>query len=273
MSTPEISFEFFPPASLKDSFRLWNTINALEGFQPKFISITYGTGNKPRALTQDLVETLLEHKDLTVAAHLTCVDMSAESTLDLVRSLAAKGLKDIVALRGDPAPDHGGAFRPHPLGYQTSCEMIAALKNLGGFKIRAAAYPQGHPESRSQAADLDWLKRKFEAGADEAITQFFFEADDFLRFRDACVKSGIDAPIIPGILPIENWTKTRNFAKKCGVSVPLWLEEAFERATRDGRHDLLSTAIGTELCDTLRSEGVDTLHFYTLNRPELTRDI
>jgi len=273
MNTPEISFEFFPPASLNDSFRLWNTINALEGFQPKFISITYGTGNKPRALTQDLVETLLEHKDLAVVAHLTCVDMSAESTLDLVKNLAAKGLKDIVALRGDPAPDHGGAFRPHPFGFQTSCEMIAALKNLGGFKIRVAAYPQGHPESRSQAADLDWLKRKFEAGADEAITQFFFEAEDFLRFRDACVKSGIDAPIIPGILPIENWTKTCNFAKKCGVSVPLWLEEAFERATRDDRHDLLSTAIGTELCDTLRSEGVDTLHFYTLNRPELTRDI
>ena len=198
MNTPEISFEFFPPASLNDSFRLWNTINALEGFQPKFISITYGTGNKPRALTQDLVETLLEHKDLTVAAHLTCVDMSAESTLELVKNLAAKGLKDIVALRGDPAPDHGGAFRPHPFGFQTSCEMIAALKNLGGFKIRVAAYPQGHPESRSQAADLDWLKRKFEAGADEAITQFFFEADDFLRFRDACVKSGIDAPYNSG---------------------------------------------------------------------------
>ena len=133
MNTPEISFEFFPPASLNDSFRLWNTINALEGFQPKFISITYGTGNKPRALTQDLVETLLEHKDLAVAAHLTCVDMSAESTLDLVKNRAAKGLKDIVALRGDPAPDHGGAFRPHPFGFQTSCEMIAALKNLGGF--------------------------------------------------------------------------------------------------------------------------------------------
>ncbi len=146
-------------------------------------------------------------------------------------------------------------------------------KNLGGFKIRVATYPQGHPESRSQAADLDWLRRKFEACADGAITQFFFEADDFLRFRDACVKSGIDVPVNPSILLIENWAKTRNFAQKCGVSVPLWLEEAFERVIRDDRHDLLSTAIGTWLCDTLRSDGVDRLHFYTLNRPELTRDI
>ena len=272
MPAPAVSFEFFPPQTLEASFRLWDTVQVLAPLAPRFVSVTYGAGGTTRDLTRDAVATLHKSSGLNVAAHLTCVNASRAETLAIADSFAAAGVTEIVALRGDP-PKGAGSFTPHPDGFANSCELIAALAETGRFKIRVGAYPDRHPEAASAQADIDWLKRKIDAGASEAITQFFFEADTFFRFRDACAKAGIDAPIIPGILPIENWNGARRFAERCGTAIPAWLAEAFEAAQRDGREDLLATANCTELCSDLIEGGVDALHFYTLNRPELTRDV
>lgn len=272
MTAPEISLEFFPPQNLEASFRLWDTVQTLAPLNPRFVSVTYGAGGTTRDLTRDAVATLHKSSGLKVAAHLTCVNATREETLNIARDFATAGVTDIVALRGDP-PKGSDKFEAHPDGFANSVELIEALSGAGDFNIRVGAYPDIHPEAANAQADIDWLKRKLDAGASEALTQFFFEADTFLRFRDACVKAGITQPIIPGILPIENWKGTRNFARRCGTSVPAWLEDAFEKAVRDDRQDLLATAICSELCSDLIDEGVDSLHFYTLNRPELTRDV
>ena len=272
MKPPAVSFEFFPPKSLEASFRLWDTVQTLAPLAPRFVSVTYGAGGTTRELTRDAVSTLNKHLDAPVAAHLTCVDASRAETMAIAEDFAAQGVREIVALRGDPSKGSGG-FRPHPDGFANSCDLIKALADTGQFTIRVGAYPETHPEAASGAADLDWLKRKLDAGASEAITQFFFEADTFLRFRDACAEAGITAPIIPGILPIENWTAARKFALSCGTHVPPLLDDAFAKAARDDRSDLLAVAQGTELCSKLMDEGAGALHFYTLNRPELTRDI
>ena len=272
MPVPSVSFEFFPPQNLEASFRLWDTVQTLAPLDPRFVSVTYGAGGTTRDLTRDAVATLHKSSGLPVAAHLTCVNASKSETLEIAQGFAKAGVKDIVALRGDP-PKGEGQFTPHPDGFANSCELIAALAETGDFNIRVGAYPDIHPEAADAQADVDWLKRKIDAGATEALTQFFFEADTFFRFRDACAKAGIDAPITPGILPIENWKGTRNFAKRCGTTIPAWLEDAFDKAVRDGREDLLATALCTELCSDLIDGGVESLHFYTLNRPELTRDV
>lgn len=270
--TPSISLEFFPPQNLEGSFRLWDTIHALAPLDPRFVSVTYGAGGTTRDLTRDAVRTLHKATGLAVAAHLTCVDATRAETLEIAEEYAASGVTEIVALRGDP-PKGSGDFQAHPDGFANSIELIEALAATGKFTLRVGAYPDTHPEAHGMQADIDWLKAKLDAGASEAITQFFFEAETFLRFRDACAKAGIDKPIIPGILPIENWKGARNFAFRCGTSVPAWLDDAFAKAIRDGREDLLATALCTELCSDLMDEGVDALHFYTLNRPELTRDV
>ena len=272
MPVPSVSFEFFPPQNLEASFRLWDTVQTLAPLDPRFVSVTFGAGGTTRDLTRDAVATLHKSSGLPVAAHLTCVNASKSETLEIAQGFAKAGVKDIVALRGDP-PKGEGQFTPHPDGFANSCELIAALAETGDFNIRVGAYPDIHPEAADAQADVDWLKRKIDAGATEALTQFFFEADTFFRFRDACAKAGIDAPITPGILPIENWKGTRNFAKRCGTTIPAWLEDAFDKAVRDGREDLLATALCTELCSDLIDGGVESLHFYTLNRPELTRDV
>lgn len=273
MPAPRISFEFFPPKTLEASFRLWDTVRLLAPLDPEFVSVTYGAGGTTRQLTHEAVTTIGREFGLTVAAHLTCVDASRDETLAIARSYAEAGVHQLVALRGDPPKGQGG-FTPRADGFASSLELIAALKETGEFTLRVGAYPERHPEAASAAADLDWLKRKFEAGADSAITQFFFEAETFLRFRDRAEKAGIDAGrIVPGIIPIENWTGIRRFAKATGASVPGWMDEAFEKAARDGREELLATALCTELCDTLLGEGVPALHFYTLNRAQLTRDV
>lgn len=272
MTPPEISFEFFPPKNLEASFRLWDTVQVLAPLEPRFISVTYGAGGTTRDLTRDAVSALHKSSGLRVAAHLTCVNSSRKETLAVAQSFAAAGISDIVALRGDP-PKGEGSFTPHPEGFQSSLELISALAQSGDFTLRVAAYPEGHPEAESTSTDIDFLKRKIDAGASEALTQFFFEAETFLRFRDACDKAGIKVPITPGILPIENWQGTRRFAKACNAKVPNWLTDAFSKAERDDREDLLATAVCTELCSQLIDEGVDALHFYTLNRPDLTRDI
>ncbi|WP_171173610.1 methylenetetrahydrofolate reductase [NAD(P)H] [Ruegeria sp. HKCCD8929] len=272
MTAPEISFEFFPPQSLEASFRLWDTVQTLAPLGPRFVSVTYGAGGTTRELTREAVATLHKSSGLNVAAHLTCVRASKDETLAIADSFAEAGVTDLVALRGDP-PKGEGRFQPHPGGFANSVELIEALSETGKFTIRVGAYPDIHPEAPSAAADVDWLKAKLDAGADEALTQFFFEAETFFRFRDACEKAGIDKPITPGILPIENWNGARNFARRCGAHIPDWVERAFEKAVRDDREDLLATAICTELCSDLIEGGVDKLHFYTLNRPELTRDV
>jgi methylenetetrahydrofolate reductase (NADPH) len=272
MPTPRVSFEFFPPKSLEASFRLWETVRMLAPLKPSFVSVTYGAGGTTRQLTHEAVTTIGREFGLTVAAHLTCVDATRAETLAIAESYAAAGVRDLVALRGD-APKGAARFTPHPEGFADSVELVAGLKAAGDFTLRVGAYPEPHPDAPDAGADVRWLKRKFDAGADAAITQFFFEAETFLRFRDACAAAGIDRPVIPGILPIENWTGARKFAQRCGAHVPAWMDDAFEKAARDGRSELLATAICTELCDRLLAEGVQDLHFYTLNRPQLTRDV
>ncbi|MEM9900527.1 MAG: methylenetetrahydrofolate reductase [NAD(P)H] [Pseudomonadota bacterium] len=271
-TTPSVSFEFFPPRSVEASFRLFDTVQTLAPLAPRFVSVTYGAGGTTRRLTHEAVEALVKTTDLRVAAHLTCVDATREETLAIARAYAEAGVREIVALRGDP-PKGTNGFRPHPEGFADTCELISALRDVGDFIIRVGAYPDPHPDARSPTGDVDWLRRKIDAGADSAITQFFFEAETFVRFRDACAKAGIDAPILPGILPIENWKNARRFAARCGAHIPAWLDEAFEKAERDGRSELLATALATELCSDLMDEGVDHLHFYTLNKPGLTREI
>lgn len=272
MPVPAVSFEVFPPRSIDASFKLWETAQALAPLEPRFFSVTYGAGGTTRDLTHDAAYTLRKSSGLPVAAHLTCVGASKAETLATAQRFAAAGVTDIVALRGD-APEGSNGFEPHPEGFANSVELIEALAASGQFTLRVGAYPEKHPEAASQKANIDWLKAKIDAGASEAITQFFFEADTFLRFRDDCAKAGITAPITPGILPITNWTNARKFAVRCGTQVPAWIDQAFEAAIRDDRHDLLAQALCTELCSELVDEGVETLHFYTLNRPELTRQI
>jgi len=272
MTRPALSFEFFPPKDLAGSFRLWDTVQSLAPFDPAFVSVTYGAGGTTRKLTHEAVETLTSQSGLRVAGHLTCVDATREDTLQIAANYAAAGVKDIVALRGD-APKGATKFSANADGFQDSIELIEALSNTKNFNILVGAYPEKHPEAVSQAADVAYLKRKFDAGATGAITQFFFEADTFFRFRDACAAAGITAPIIPGILPIENWAGVQRFASQCGTKIPTVIADAFTNATRDGNESLLATALACELCDDLLAGGVEHLHFYTLNRGALSRDV
>jgi len=270
--TARISYEFFPPRSIDASFRLWETVHALQHTAPEFVSVTYGAGGTTRQLTHEAVEAIGKHTGLSVAAHLTCVDASRAETLEIADRYAEAGVSHIVALRGDP-PKGTTRFEPQEDGFASSIELIAALAERGQFDISVGAYPEVHPEADSVDANVEWLKRKIDAGASRAITQFFFKGDTFFRFRDACVAAGIDAPIIPGILPVQSWKGVQKFAASCGTSIPVELAQAFEKAERDGRSDLLATAVATELCSKLLDGGAEHLHFYTLNDPRLTRDI
>lgn len=272
MPVPAVSFEVFPPKSIDASFRLWDTAQGLAPLSPRFFSVTYGAGGSTQELTHDAAATLRRTSGLPVAAHLTCVGASKRDVLAAAAKFKAAGVSDIVALRGDPVQGQDG-FVPHPEGFANSVDLIAALAEQNAFTIRVGAYPEVHPDAGSAQQNIEWLKAKIDAGAAEAITQFFFDPDCFLRFRDACAKAGINAPITPGILPISNWNSTVSFAKRCGASIPAELSQAFDKATRDDRTGLLSVAQCTELCDTLLNEGVETLHFYTLNRPDLTREV
>ncbi|MBZ0130911.1 MAG: methylenetetrahydrofolate reductase [NAD(P)H] [Rhodobacteraceae bacterium] len=272
MTTPRISFEFFPPQSLEASFRLWDSVQMLAPLDPGFVSVTYGAGGSTRSLTHEALGTLIRHYGLNVAGHLTCVNASREETLAIARSYAEMGVREIVALRGD-APKGEDRFTPHPEGYASSVDLVAGLKETGLFNIRVGAYPDRHPEAADDNSDIEHLKRKFDAGADSAITQYFYDVDSFLRFRDRAEKAGITGKIIPGILPIEDWDGVKRFSARCNAVLPGWMDDAFTKAKRDGVEDLLSIAICTEICSDLIDEGVEDLHFYTLNRPYLTRQI
>lgn len=272
MSSPTLSFEFFPPKTLEGAFRLHDCVQTLAPLEPSFVSVTYGAGGTTRRLTHEAVTAIQTTSGLNVAAHLTCIDASKADTLAIADHYAASGVKDIVALRGD-APQGASNFAAHPDGFASSVELIAALSERGTFNIRVGAYPETHPEAASPSADIAYLKRKIDAGATSAITQFFFEADTFFRFRDACVKAGINVPIIPGILPVTSWKGTQRFATQCGTNIPQIVRDAFEKVADPETETMLATAVATELCDDLLAGGVDHLHFYTLNRPDLSRAV
>jgi len=271
LQIPKVSFEFFPPKTLQASFNLWESLRILTPLNPDFVSVTYGAGGSTRKLTQEMTETIRHKYQLDVAAHLTCVDASKDETLAIANAYIKAGVTQIVALRGD-APN-GAGFVPHAHGFSNAIELVTALAKAGVDKIYVGAYPEPHPEARYKDADVDWLKRKIDAGASAAITQFFFDSDIFLRFRDRYVKAGITAPIIPCILPIENWDNIKKFAARCGASIPASLDAEFAMAKRNKVEDILSVVVATDLCADLIAEGVDAFHFYTLNKPHLTRDV
>ena len=269
---PKISFEFFPPKSLQASFDLWESLNVLAPLNPEFVSVTYGAGGTTRQLTKEMTEAIGKSYGLDVAAHLTCVNASKAETLAIAKSYVDAGVKQIVALRGD-APQESAGFCPHPQGFADSVDLVAGLAVTKIKTIHVGAYPEPHPETSSYNADIDWLKRKIDAGATSAITQFFFDSEIFLRFHDRCDKAGIHVPIIPGILPIENWDNVKRFASRCGASIPASLDAEFAMAKRNEVEDILSVVVATDICSDLMDHGIDQFHFYTLNRPYLTRDV
>jgi methylenetetrahydrofolate reductase (NADPH) len=270
---PSVSFEFFPPAQPKAEAQFWEGIDRLAPLGPDFVSLTYGAGGSARERNDRVVRALLRRGDISIAAHLTCAGASRSELDELVRGWAAAGLKQLVALRGD-APGHATAFVPHPQGYQSTAEFVGALRRIADFDISVAAYPECHPQAVSPAADLDNLKRKLDAGAARAITQFFFEPECFLRFRDRALAAGINRPIVPGVLPIFDFPKVVEFSRRCRASVPSWLAVRFEGLDGDAETSLLLAATTAgELCGRLRAEGVEAFHFYTLNRAALTHAI
>jgi methylenetetrahydrofolate reductase (NADPH) len=269
---PSLSFEFFPPNTPEGALRLWRSVERLAPLSPQFVSVTYGAGGATRDRTVAAIQTIIDRARLNVAGHLTCVGATRDETLAVARSYARMGARRIVALRGDPAAG-AARFEPHPEGFRSAAELTAALAETGEFEIAVAAYPEKHPEASSLSADIDNLKRKIDAGASSAITQFFFDNADFLRFRDACAAAGITAPIQPGLLPIEKFPKMVNFAARCQARVPDWLHTAFGRATDEAEAGRLSIAVAVDQWRGLIDEGVEHLHVYTLNNPDLSFEI
>ncbi len=265
---PKISFEFFPPKTPAASAALWQAVERLAPLGPEFVSVTYGAGGTTHDRTLAAILAIRERARLDVAGHLTCVGASRADVLDVARAYAKLGCRRIVALRGDP-PKEAGGFSAHPEGFASSVELVDALAREGRFQIWVGAYPEPHPEAAHAGSDVEHLKRKIDAGATGGITQFFFENETFYRFRDACAKAGITAPIRPGILPVENFGRMRNFAERCGAGVPDWMVRAYGNAQSEEEHDLLSVAIATEQCDDLLANGVEHLHLYTMNKPDL----
>jgi methylenetetrahydrofolate reductase (NADPH) len=266
----QVSFEFFPPKTEKMAETLWESIQTLAPLHPRFVSVTYGAGGSTRERTHATVERILGETDLTPAAHLTCVGASREEVDAVARSYWESGVRHIVALRGDP-PEPGSKYQPHPEGYRDAIELVAGLKKVAAFEVSVAAYPEVHPDSSTRAFDIENLKRKVGAGADRAITQFFFSSDRFFRFRDEAAAAGIDAEIVPGILPISNVATTRRFAQTCGASIPDWLDKLFEGLDDlPAARQLVAATVAAELCGQLYAGGVRHFHFYTLNRAELS---
>ena len=265
-----VSFEFFPPKTEKMAETLWDSILTLEPLGPRFVSVTYGAGGSTRERTHQTVERILKETTLTPAAHLTCVGASREEVDAIARDYWQLGVRNIVALRGDP-PEPGARFEAHPDGYRDAAELVAGLKRVASFDISVACYPEGHPDAVSAKADIDHLKRKIDAGADRAITQFFFSAEAFFTFRDRVAAAGLDVEIVPGILPVTNVAQARKFAGQCGTAIPDWLDDVFEGLDeRPAARQLIAATVAAELCGQLYAGGVRHFHFYTLNRAELT---
>lgn len=265
-----VSFEFFPPADAPMEETLWQSLQRLAPLQPRFVSVTYGADGSTRERTHNVVMRVLKETDLTPAPHLTCVGATREDVLAVASDYWSKGIRHIVALRGDP-PLGSTTYQPHPGGFAYASDLVRGLREVGEFEISVAAYPEVHPEARTAEADLAALKLKLDNGAHRAITQFFFDTDAFLRFRDRCVAAGITASLVPGILPITRFPQMLRFAARCGASVPGWLADRFAGLDSDAEtRRLIAAAFAIGQVETLAREGVDEFHFYTLNRADLT---
>lgn len=266
----QVSFEFFPPKTETMAETLWQSIQTLAPLHPRFVSVTYGAGGSTRERTHATIERILKETDLTPAAHLTCVGATREEIDSIAKDYWELGVRHIVALRGDP-PEPGAPYCSHPGGYANAAELVAGLKAIAPFDISVAAYPEIHPDSADRKSDLDNLKRKVDAGADRAITQFFFSADCFLRFQDEVAAAGMNIELVPGILPVSNVAQTRRFAHSCGASIPHWLDRLFEGLDDlPAARQLIAATVAAELCGQLYAGGVRNFHFYTLNRAELS---
>ena len=269
--TPAISFEFFPPRTEEMEHNLWDTIKRLAPLSPNFVSVTYGAGGSTRERTHATIARILSETELTPAAHLTCVDAPCSDVDEVVTRYHGIGVRHIVALRGDPAGGIGSRYTPHPLGYRSSADLVAAIKHRhGDIEVTVSAYPEKHPESASFDADLDTLQAKVDAGATRAITQFFFDNDLYFRYLDRARSRGIGIPIVPGILPVQNFKQAANFAKRAGASMPNWLAQKFEGLDDDPEtRKLVAATVAAGQVQKLAKHGVDTFHFYTMNRADL----
>jgi len=274
MQIPIVSFEFFPPNDEAMAELLWQSVQRLAPLQPRFVSVTYGADGSTRTRTHECVLRIQRETTLRVAPHLTCVAASREEVLAIAAGYWNQGIRHLVALRGDaPAAYKSpeGRYIPHAEGFAFASDLVGGLKQIGDFELSVAAFPEGHPESGSIAADLENLKRKIDAGANRAITQFFFDTDVFLRYRDACVAAGIKASIVPGILPITRFPQMLRVAARCGASVPAWMHERFDGLDDDPEtRRMIAANVAIEQVQRLREHGVHEFHFYTLNRAELT---
>lgn len=269
-SSIRVSFEFFPPADAAMESTLWQSVQRLAPLSPHFVSVTYGADGSTRDRTHQLVSRIQRETSLTGAPHLTCIGATREEMLEVARQYWREGIRHIVALRGD-APQGATQYEPHPDGYAYASDLVAGLRSVADFDISVAAYPETHPEAPSAEADLDNLRKKIDAGASRAITQFFFDTDDYLRFRDRCVAAGIHVSIVPGILPITRFPQVTRFAARCGAKIPNWLAERFAGLDDDPEtRRLIAANVAIEQVSRLRHHGVDEFHFYTLNRAELT---
>jgi methylenetetrahydrofolate reductase (NADPH) len=267
---PTVSFEFFPPKDEQMEATLWQSVERLGPLRPRFVSVTYGADGSTRSRTHNIVTRIQKSTSLTAAPHLTCVGAPREEILDVARNYWAHGIRHIVALRGDP-PAGSNTYEPHPGGFAYAVDLVKGLKSVGDFEISVAAYPEVHPEAPNARFDLDNLKAKLDAGADRAITQFFFQAAEFLRFRDQCAAAGITASIVPGILPITRFPQMLRMAQRCGAVVPDWMAHRFDGLDDDPEtRRLIAAAVAIEQAQELERHGVDEFHFYTLNRSELT---
>jgi methylenetetrahydrofolate reductase (NADPH) len=266
----QVSFEFFPPKTEEMEKTLWTSIGRLAPLGPSFVSVTYGAGGSTRERTHQTVTRLVRETDVRPAAHLTCVDATKAEVDDVIRSYAAAGVRHIVALRGDPVAGIGTAYEPHPEGYAQSSDLVAAIRRIGDFEVSVSGYPEGHPESHSVDADIENLKRKVDAGATRAITQFFFDNDIFERYLEKVRAAGINIPVLPGIVPVHNFKQVSNFAGKTGASVPAWLAARFDGLEADpATRQLVAAAVAAEQVLDLVDRGVTDFHFYTMNRADL----
>jgi methylenetetrahydrofolate reductase (NADPH) len=270
LSPPVVSFEFFPPGDEQMEGTLWNSVQRLAPLKPRFVSVTYGADGSTRTRTHKVINRIQEETSLTGAPHLTCVGAPRGEILDIARQYWDQGIRHLVALRGDP-PRGESKYEPHPQGFAYASDLVAGLKSVGNFDISVAAYPEVHPEAPSADFDLGNLKRKIDAGASRAITQFFYDTGRFLRFRDRCDAAGIRAQIVPGILPITRFPQVLRFAAQCGASIPEWLSERFAGLDEDpDTRKLIAASVAIEQVQALVRHGVQEFHFYTLNRAELT---
>jgi methylenetetrahydrofolate reductase (NADPH) len=266
---PRVSFEFFPPKSAEMEVRLWEVVKRLEPLAPRFVSVTYGAGGSTRERTHATVRRMRNETLLEPAAHLTCVAATRAEIDAVAWDYWSAGIRHIVALRGDP-PAGGRTYAPHPDGYASAADLVAGLRCVADFEISVAAYPETHPEAVSAQADLDNLKSKIDAGANRAITQYFFDVELYLRFRDRAAARGVAVPIVPGILPVTNYAQVKKFSASCGASIPAWMEAHFAGLDDDpDTRRLVAASIAAEQCRRLHAEGVHEFHFYTLNRADL----